>query len=53
MLCPAYTELRSNYTFYSSFIEILAGTRGHKIKKLAKFLYDTEKLIQRNLTDMY
>ena len=52
MLCPAYTELRSNYTSYSSFIEILTETEEHKIKKLASFVYHTEKLIQINLTNV-
>ena len=35
MLCPAYTEMRSNYTSYSSFIEIITETEEHKKKKLA------------------
>ena len=45
MLCPAYTELRSNYTSYSSSIEILTETEEHKIKKLASFVYHTDKLL--------
>ena len=46
MLCPAYTELRSNYTSYSSFIEILTETEEHNIKKLASFvIYHAEKEI--------
>ena len=53
MLFPAYAELRSNYTSYSSFIEIPIETEEHKIMKLASFVYHTEKLIQRNLTNMY
>ena len=53
MLCTAYTELRSNYTSYSSFIGIITETEEHKIKKLASFVYHTKKLIQRNLTNMY
>ena len=50
MLCPDYTELRSNYTSHSSFIEIhvLTATENHKIKELASFVYyretHTEKL---------
>ena len=44
MLCPAYTELRSNYISYSSLIKILTETEEHNIKKLASFLYHTEKL---------
>ena len=52
MLCPTYTELRSNYTSYSSFIEILTETGEHKIKKLASFVYHTEKLRRNNLTNM-
>ena len=53
MLCPAYTELRSNYTSYGSFIEILTETEEHKIKKLASFVYHTEKIRRYNLTNMY
>ena len=48
MLCPAYTELRSNYTSYSSFIEILTETEEHNIKKLASFVYHAEKLRRNN-----
>ena len=49
MLCPAYTELRWNYTPY---IEILTETGEHKIKKLASFVYHTEKPIQINPANM-
>ena len=42
MLCPAYTEFRSNYTSHSSFIEILTETEEHKIKKLASLVYHTD-----------
>ena len=44
MLCPAYTELRSNYASYSSFIEILTELEEHKIKKLASFVYHTTNM---------
>ena len=53
IICPAYTELRSSYTSYSSFIEIPTETEEHKIKKLALFVYHTDNHIQRNLTGMY
>ena len=53
MLCPAYTELISNYTSYSSFIEMLTETEAHEIKKSASFVYHTEKLRRNNLTNMY
>ena len=53
MLCPACTELRSSYTSYSSFIEILTETEEPKIEKLATFVYHTEKLRRNNLTNMY
>ena len=58
MLCPAYTDLRSNYLFihnisYSNFIGILTETDENKIKKLASFVYHAEKLRSINLTNMY
>ena len=49
LLCPAY----SNYTSYSSFIEIITETEEHKIEKLAPFVYHTEKPRRNNLTSMY
>ena len=58
MLCPAYTELRSNYLFiqntpHSSGIEILTKTDENKIKQLASFAYYAEKLRRNNLASMY
>ena len=53
MLCPAYAEVISNYTSYSSFMEILTKTEEHKIKKLASFVYHTETIRGNNLTNMH
>ena len=52
MLSHAYTELRSNYTSYIRFIELLPETEEHKIKKLASFVYHTEITRRNNLTNM-
>ena len=57
MLCPAYTDLRSNYLFiqntsYSNFIEILTETDENKINKLASFIYHAEKLRSINMISL-
>ena len=58
MLCPAYTDLRSNYLFihntsYNNFIETLREADENKIKKLSTLVYHAEKLRSINLTNMY
>ena len=57
MLCPAYTDLRSNYLFiqntsYSNFIEILTETDENKTKKLVSFVYHAEKLRSINMINL-
>ena len=58
MLCPAYTDLRSNYSFIqntsdSNVIEILQETGENRIKKLASSVYHAEKLASINIKNMY
>ena len=57
MLCPAYTDLRSNYLFiqntsYSNFIEILTETDENKTEKLASFVYHAEKIRSINMINL-